>query len=310
MKTKLSTFVVATLLAGCGSDGNDPQQQVQAFDGAIQGIAGTYSCIEGSQTESGTLPKTGYDGFSTVTTSLDSLLFTNPSRCIFTFNPTPGAVDVSNGKSMAEVSLSIPRGLAGSGTKIAATPLSTLVAQTLDGAEYTEASAVQVLTLLGLGDVLNSGLVTATEIMTNLDGAMATLKNSADDDTKRLAGKLTATTHVLTDVLVKKGSLTATQTALLAKNLTLTETANNPYYPASGATGTGSDVVVDVKTAIEHILQNSGTLSTMTNPLTTIDDIPEEVKTDVAAGENPSEPVDPNPGTGTGTGTGGGSTGD
>lgn len=313
MKTKLLTAcVAAALLAGCGSDGKDPQQQVQAFDGAIQGIEGTYSCTADGVTETGALPKTAYSGFSAVTTTVNSLLFTNPSSCTFTFNPTAGAVDVSNGKSMADVSLSIPRGLATSGSKIAATPFTSLVAQTLNGADYTEAAATQVLQDLGLGDILNSGVVTAADLMTDLDGAIAKLKNSTDDATKKLAGTLTATTHVLTDVLVKKGTLTATETAVMAKNLAVTVTTTNPYYPASGADGTGSDVVIDVKATVDAVIADPAKKATMTDPATTVDDIPADVKTDVGNSETPSNPVPPpsGTGTGTGTGTGGGSTGD
>lgn len=313
MKTKLLTAcVAAALLAGCGSDGKDPQQQVQAFDGAIQGIAGTYTCTADGVTETGTLPKTAYSGFSTVTTAIDSLLFSNPSSCTFTFNPTEGAVDVSNSKSMADVSLSIPRGLATSGSKIAATPFTSLVAQALDGAEYTEAAATQVLKDLGLDGITNNTGITVAELMTDLEGAISKLKNSADENTKKLAGQLTATTHVLTDVLVKKGTLTSTETAVMAKNLAATVTSSNPFYPAAGATGTGGNIVVDVKATVDAVIADPAKKDTMTNPATTIDDIPADVKTEVGNSEAPAKPVDPNPGTGTGTGTGsgGGSTGD
>ncbi|MBE4586940.1 hypothetical protein BOO29_18750 [Vibrio navarrensis] len=303
--------MAAALLAGCGSDGKDPQQQVQAFDGAIQGIAGTYTCTADGVTESGALPKTAFSGFSTVTTTVDSLLFSNPSSCTFTFNPTPGAVDVSNGKSMADVTLTKPRGLASSGNKIVATPFTTLVAQALNGADYTEAAATQVLQDLGLGPVLNAG-VTAAELMTDLEGAISKLKNSADENTKKLAGQLTATTHVLTDVLVKKGTLTSTETAVMAKNLAATVTSSNPFYPAAGATGTGGNIVVDVKATVDLIVADDTKKDTMTNPATTINDIPADVKAEVGNSESPAKPVDPNPGTGTGTGTGsgGGSNGD
>ncbi|MBE4582226.1 hypothetical protein [Vibrio navarrensis] len=304
--------MAAALLAGCGSDGKDPQQQVQAFDGAIQGIAGTYSCTADGVTETGTLPKTAYSGFSTVTTEIDSLLFSNPSSCTFTFNPTAGAVDVSNGKSMADVSLSIPRGLATSGSKIAATPFTSLVAQALDGADYTEAAATQVLQDLGLGPVLNAG-VTAAELMTDLEGAISKLKNSDDVNFKQLAGQLTATTHVLTDVLVKKGTLTSTETAVMAKNLAATVTSSNPFYPAAGTTGTGGNIVVDVKATVDAVIADPAKKDTMTNPETSIDDIPADVKAEVGNSEKPAKPVDPTQpptGTGTGTGSGGGSTGD
>ncbi|MBG0761623.1 hypothetical protein BOO22_19645 [Vibrio cidicii] len=313
MKTKLLTAcVAAALLAGCGTDGKDPQQQVQAFDGAIQGIEGTYSCTADGVTETGALPKTAYSGFSTVTTTVDSLLFTNPSSCTFTFNPTAGAVDVSNGKSMADVTLTKPRGLASSGSKIVATPFTTLVAQALDGADYTEAAATQVLKDLGLDGITNNTGVSVTELMTDLEGAIAKLQNSADENTKKLAGQLTATTHVLTDVLVKKGTLTSTETAVLAKNLAATVTSSNPFYPAAGATGTGGNIVVDVKATVDAVIADPAKKDTMTNPATTIDDIPADVKTEVGNSETPAKPVDPNPGTGTGTGTGsgGGSTGD
>ncbi|WP_196387426.1 hypothetical protein [Vibrio cidicii] len=287
MKTKLLTAcVAAALLAGCGSDGKDPQQQVQAFDGAIKGIQGTYTCTSGDTTESGVLPKTGFDGFSTVTASADSLLISAPESCVFTFTPTPGAVDVSNGKAMDQVALSIPRGLAGQGTKIAATPFTTLVSEALGDAEYTEASATTVLQNLGLGPILNSG-VSVNDILTNLDGVISQLQGSDDEETKKLAGTLTATTHILTDVLVKKGTMDSTRIAEVAKGLADSVTASNPFYPASGADGQGSQIVVDAKEAADELAKD---------PTKQPSDVADKVT------DSPATPVDPDaPATGSGS---------
>lgn len=282
MKTKLLTAcVAAALLAGCGSDGKDPQQRVQAFDGAIQGIAGTYTCTADGATETGALPKTAYSGFSTVTTTVDSLLFSNPGSCTFTFNPTSGAVDVSNGKSMAEVSLTVPKGLAGNGSKIVATPFSTLVAQKLAEAgadEYNESTAIEVLTGLGLGEVLQN--VSPTDILTNLDQVVENLKK----DQPELAATLTATTHILTDVLVKKGDMDTARIADVAKGLTSSVIKKNPNYPTSAD---GKLIVVDAKEAADELAKD---------PTKQPSDVADKVT------DSPAIPVDPDaPATGSGS---------
>ncbi|MDF5430915.1 hypothetical protein HKB37_25030, partial [Vibrio parahaemolyticus] len=131
----------------------------------------------------------------------------------------------------------------------------------------------------------------------DLEGAITKLKNSADENTKKLAGKLTATTHILTDVLVKKGTMNSTRIAEVAKGLAETVTASNPFYPASGVDGAGSQIVVDAKEAADELAKD-----------------PNKQPSDVAdkVVEADAKPVPPPTGTGTGTGTGsgGGSTGD
>ncbi|UXI03519.1 hypothetical protein [Photobacterium sp. TY1-4] len=298
MKTKfLTACLAAALLAGCNNSNEartGSTYKVQAFDGAIQNIAGSFTCTNDGETETGTLPKTAWSGFSTVSATAAALIITNPETCKFTFAPTVGAVDVSNGKAMDEVSLSIPRGLATTSSPVVATPLTTLITQELGDADYNESTATTVLTNLGLGDVLNAGGLTVAQLVTDLEGSIKTLESSADQNTKKLGGQLTATTHVLTDVIVQKGTLTTTQTAVLAKNLTTTVTATNPFYPAGGADGKGAAVVVDVKATVEAVKEKPEDLATMTDPKTTIDDIPPVVKENVDKGTDIAKPV-PNP---------------
>ncbi|MEJ2763403.1 hypothetical protein VV869_05415 [Photobacterium sp. MCCC 1A19761] len=303
MKTKfLTACLAAALLAGCNNSNEartGSTYQVQAFDGAIQNIAGSFTCTNDGETETGVLPKTAWSGFSTVSATAAALIITNPSTCKFTFAPTAGAVDVSNGKAMDKVSLSIPRGLATTGSPVIATPLTTLITQELGDANYDESTATTVLTNLGLGELLNSG-VSVNDLVADLPKVIKKLEDSADADTKKLGGKLTATTHVLTDVIVQQGALTTTETAVLAKNLTTTVTEANPYYPAGGATGTGAKVTVDVKATVEAVKANPADLATMTDPKTTIDDIPPVVKENVDKGTDIAKPV-PKPEVPTGT---------
>ncbi len=57
MKYKLlATCVAAAVLVGCGDDSND-SSTIQAYDGAIQGMPGNFSCIDVSgATVTGDIP--------------------------------------------------------------------------------------------------------------------------------------------------------------------------------------------------------------------------------------------------------------
>lgn len=311
MKTKLLTAcVAAALLAGCGSDGKDPQQQVQAYDGAIKGIQGQYSCTVDGVTQTGVLPATAHSGFSTVSAPVDAFVITNPESCVFTFNPTPGAFDVSNGKLMDEVGLTIPRGLAASGKQIIATPLTTIIAQTLpEGAVFDTSTASEVLNALGLGDILGAG-ISVDRLLTDLDGVIKELQNGEDEATKKLAGTLVATTHVLTDVLVKKGSLTATETATLAKNIASQVTSTNPYYPKTGddVENLGDPIFVDVKTTVTTVLSDDTQKAALTNPdadEAEVNKALDEIKDTIKEEEAVEVPDGGTPPSGSGSGSGG-----
>lgn len=277
MKYKLLTTCVAVaLLAGCGSSSDDATTGVQAYDGAIRGISGSYTCEDGT---SGSIPATGADGFAYVSgaTAVD-----NPQTCSFTFVPTVGAVDMSNGKDMSAVALSIPRGLA-QGSSVQATPFTTLVARKMEetgATTYDESTAIEVLNDLGLGELTNQG-INISQIMTDLDSVIAQVKQS----NPALGAQLVATTHILSDVLTTDVTDT-TQIANASQNLAKKTVAANPDYPTSQA---GGEVVVDVK---EY------DMSTVTDEV--LDDAAIEALEDVP--EQEAEPVDETP-------TGGGATG-
>ncbi|WGY48426.1 hypothetical protein [Vibrio sp. ABG19] len=287
MKYKLLTTCVAVaLLAGCGSDNdNDATTGVQAYDGAIRGISGSYTCEDGT---SGAIPATGSDGFAYVSgaTAVES-----PNTCSFTFNPTAGAVDMSNGKDMSAVELSIPRGLA-EGSRVQATPFTTLVSRKMEetgATTYDESTAIEVLNDLGLGDLTNQG-VTISQIMTDLDSVITQVKQS----NPALGAQLVATTHILSDVLTTNVTDT-TQISNASQNLAKKTVAANPNYPTSQS---GGDVVVDVKdydmsSVTDEVLDDTA--------IDNLEDVPEQE----------AEPVDETPTGGGGTGgTGGtGSTG-
>ncbi len=240
MKYKLlATCVAAAVLVGCGEDSND-SSTIQAYDGAIQGIEGNYSCTDDSGAiVTGDIPKTGADGYASIN---NNIVRFSPENCTFTFIKTAGAVDVSNGKDMSDLSLSIPKGLAKAGSAPKATPFTTLVAKALGGAEYTDAAATTVLTDLGFGDFLNNGLATPSELMTDLESVIDKLKTSSPEN----YSKLVATTHILSDVLVKSETLTLSvkQIATASQNIVTKTIKKHANYPTSS---TGGVIVINIK---------------------------------------------------------------
>lgn len=68
-----------------------------------------------------------------------------------------------------------------------------------------------------------------------------------------LAATLTATTHILTDVLVKKGDMDTARIADVAKGLTSSVVEKNPNYPTSAD---GKLIVVDAKEAADDLANN------------------------------------------------------
>jgi len=300
MKFKmLATCVAVALLAGCGDDSESTSTSVQAYDGAIKGIAGTYSCVDdsGAVIASGLIPNTDSTGYASVN---DLTVLNTPEKCTFAFQATAGAIDVSNSKDMSKVALTIPKGLASTGTPPRATPFTTLVAKLIESDAnkypngYTEDAARTVLSDLGLSSLENTGGVTIAEIMSDLDSAITKVKTNSP----ALAAKLVATTHIVSDVLTKT-DLSVTQISNATQNLVTKITTTYPNYPTGG---TGS-VVVDVKdydlsTVTESVLSD---LSSLAEPQ--VDEAKPFTEGDTS-GNNPT-------GTGTGTGTdGSGTSGD
>ncbi|EKO3487339.1 hypothetical protein M3924_002980 [Vibrio fluvialis] len=224
MKYKLITAcITAAVLAGCGSDDSSTSVNVQAYDGAIMGIVGNFSCTNGV---SGDIGKTNFQGMGAASASV---LTYAPESCSFNFIPTTGAVDVSNGKAMDSVSLSIPKGLFTAGSTPIATPFTTLVAKALPaGSSYDESTASEVLSkVLGSNFLNNTGL-SVSQLMTNLDQSLSSLSGTNKS-------QLLATTHVLTDVITRSSteSLTTDQIATAAQNLAKKMIADNPSYSAT-----------------------------------------------------------------------------
>ncbi|MCE7627916.1 hypothetical protein ACGRPS_04070 [Vibrio furnissii] len=277
MKYKLITAcITAAVLAGCGSDDSSDSVNIQAYDGAIMGIAGNFSC---DNNVSGSIGTTNYQGMGTANASIFSYAL---ETCTFNFIPTVGAVDVSNGKEMDAVSLSIPKGLFTSGTPIA-TPFTTLVAKALpEGASYDSSTASDVLSkVLGSSFLNNTGL-SVSQLMTNLDQSLSSLS-----DTNK--SQLLATTHVLTDVMANASasSLTTDQIATATQNIAAKVVNDNPSY------GDGTKFVTVPSTVDLDAVKDA-----VIDDVTTIPD--------VGVVEKDSQPVeDPDNATGSTGGTGG-----
>ena len=237
MKIKLIAVAIAgILLSGCGNDTNieASSQSVQAFDPAIHHMTAVAVCADGTSETS----KTDYYG---------NAKFFNvapqdaPQTCTFTFTGEDGsgAVDVSNGKLMEGVVYTIPAGLAQAGKPITASPLTTLIAKELaaTGAEYSESTATDVLTSLGLGSLLTNG-TSVTELLSNTEAVLKELATTNPTDASLLA----ATTAVLSDVLTASPDATAEALTTTASTLSVNVIAANPDYPKDSS---GETVYVD-----------------------------------------------------------------
>ncbi len=315
MKIKLlATCVAVAVLSGCGSD-KDSDTSIQAYDGAIQGIAGSFECENGQK---GSIPETNSTGYATIDNTTVELY---PETCTFTFDQTDAdTVDVSNGKKMLGLSLSIPKGLAQAGSTPRATPFTTLVAKFIESSNgayesYSEDAASEVLTSLGLSDLFNSGGTTIAEIMANPEAAIATVKQN----NPTLVAKLIATTHVVSDVLIQaqdsSKNLDVTKMVQAAKNLAAITIAAYPSYDGTSgdvinyqdytlSTVTEGDLTEDaINTAVDDVKDN---YSQPSNPVADTDS---DADTDTDT-DNDTD-TDGSGGTGgTGTGSDGSGTGE
>lgn len=279
LKYKLITAcVTAAVLSGCGSDDSSTSVNIQAYDGAIMGIAGNFSC---DNDVSGTIGTTNYQGMGVA----DATILTySIESCSFNFVPTSGAVDVSNGKAMDSVSLSIPKGLftSTSGNTPIATPFTTLVAKALPaGSSYDESTASEVLSkVLGSNFLNNTGL-SVSQLMTNLDQSLSSLSGTNKS-------QLLATTHVLTDVMANASasSLTTDQIATATQNIAAKVVNDNTSY-GDGVKYVTVPSTVDLDAVKDAVIDDVTTIP------------------DVGVVEKDSQPVE-NPGNATGgSGTGG-----
>ncbi len=246
-KTILATLVTSVILSGCFLDSDDPvpppaakSGKVQAFDGAVWKMGGFFDCGDGG---AGPIAATGFDGFSTV---VNDTFADNPTDCSVTFGPTPGAVDVSNGKDMSKVTYKSPKGLFVKDATATASPFSTLIANSLTESgeeEYTESAASQILLDLGI-DLSSAGFAgTVTEFLQDTEAAISGLDNS------EAKSKILATTVVLSDALTSQGSnKTVDDIVSVTKTLTKGVLNTHPGYPTSGIDG--EEIYVDFTDAL------------------------------------------------------------
>lgn len=306
MKTKLLTAcVAAALLAGCGSDGKDPVKQVQAYDGAIWGIPGTYSCADGT---SGPIPRTNYDGFANIPGAVDSQVISDPAQCSFYFGLNDEqkeddefiVLDTSNNKNMKNVSYTVPRGFATAGTKVTASPLTTFIALELGDEPYTPDRAKESLAKLGIDTVTleNEAQITLEQLLSDTSTAMEILK--ANTTVAVTYSKIVATTHVLSDALVAKNATDkVVTTSALADSVKATSenvVKSYPTYPINIVDGEEKIALVDLAQVIKETIDASE--GEELAPITE-----DAVKENTKEGKVPTKPANPNqPPTGTGIG--------
>ena len=305
MKIKLlSTIIASLIITGCGSDNDNrvvpkvKSASVQAFDGAIWGIQGSYNCGSGDKV----VGLTNYDGFVKTT---DETFVNAPENCSFTFKPDGKVIpqDTSNGKYLPTLELKAPKGLFKKGEAATASPLSTLIANKLGDNAYDEATATQVLEDLGLGEIANNSGISVTDLLTDTNGAVKKL--AANPDFSDIHSKLIATTHVLADTLAAQPNASIDDVTKVTKLLAETTLAENPNYPTSKD---GKPVHVE----LAKILADENTFKTVIEA-ETIEDIQkipalDEAIKKPAESKVPKRPEDPDtlPTGGTGGGTGGG----
>ncbi|KJG39036.1 hypothetical protein UA32_07230 [Photobacterium angustum] len=302
MKIKLlSTIIASLVIAGCGSDNDNsvttPKTKtytLQAFDGAIKGIEGTFNCANG---ETGKITKTNGYGKSDVS---NNTLTTEPETCTVEFTQTSGAIDMSNSKDMSNVSYSIPKGLMAAGKPAAATPISSLIAKYMKDnqiAEFDNSTASEVFSLLEI-DTNNLNII---EFLQSPKAALEKLATAAPDTHKDLLAK----TFVLSDVLTSQKGKTSTikDMAIATKKITEALISAHPNFPKSSSNGQliNDSFVSDLESSFEIIADPEQQLpdtlkDKVTNPSTGKERDPET-----------GEPV--TGGTGGGTGGGDGSSG-
>lgn len=268
----LSAVIATALLSACGNDGSSSTYDVKAFDPAVANMEVSYTCADGT---SGTSGVTDGFGVAKVTGTTPNIV---PETCEFTLVGGEDAIDMSNGKSMSGVTYVIPTGMASSGQLVTASPLSTLLAKTLNGAPYTEAAASQLLTDLGLDSLLTAD-VSIEQIFLDTEAAAEALPPAEKS-------KLLATTAVVSDTVVANPDATAETLTMTSKTVSDAVLVDYPEYPANDE---GTDIFLDVKETSKDVVAD---------PEAEVD-LPEE---EIAVPQDPENP--PTGGTG---GTGGGS---
>ncbi|WP_019617212.1 hypothetical protein [Psychromonas ossibalaenae] len=234
MKYKiLSTLIASALLGGCFGNDDRAVHNTQAFDPAVANMDVSYSCTDGTAGAAGVT-----DGYGKVNITPLTVV-TTPETCSLLFVARSNSVDMSNGKSMAGVSYTVPKGMSVAGNLTTGTPLSTLIAKSLGDEPYTEAAATQVLTDLGLDSLLNDG-VSISDLLLNTEAVAASLPAASKS-------KLLATTAVLSDTILNADtSATAEELSAAAEAISATVLTTYPLYPSSTADGTGDDIFLEI----------------------------------------------------------------
>ncbi|OBU38008.1 hypothetical protein [Photobacterium phosphoreum] len=276
MKIKLiSTIIAGILVAGCGSDsdsdGKNPDSHtLQAFDPAIINMTVKYDCGEN---KTGTL--TSRTAHSGKVTTKDENITADPSACSFTFTGDENTKDVTNGKSMDEVTYTIPKGLAQKDQLVTASPLTTYLAKTLNGAPFTEAAANDALVDLGLDGLVNNARISdVTAIFSNIEAVIDALPSNSKD-----RGTILATTMVLSDTLKSLPPGTPIdEIATVTKKITASVTTEYPFYPAVGTEAPTDEVIyLDVKETATDV-QNDPAADVKLPVKVPAEPVPEETK--------------------------------
>ncbi|WP_417880483.1 hypothetical protein [Vibrio sp.] len=289
-KSKVLALCVATaLLYGCGSDSNSTMD-VQAYDGPVRGMIPSYSCDNGSN---GTSDATNDKGIATIEGSFAD----NPESCTISFKGGSDAIDMENGRDMSGVQYSAPKGLFTKDGKVTVSPLTTLIDKQLNGAEYNESTATEVLADLGLDEIPNNG-VSIQELLSDTESAVTKLKG----DNPTLFSKLAATKMILSDVVQSQPDLEPEKLAAVTKKLSDSLVSSMPNFPLDNS---GKEVVVNLKDK----LQDTDFVNKVESGEVSADEIKDTLEENLDDATKP-EPTDPDtPATGGTGGTGSAGTG-
>lgn len=278
----LALCIASALLYGCGSDNDDSSSStmnVQAYDGPVRGMTASYSCEDGS---TGTSDATNDEGVA----ALSGTFAENPESCSITFTGNSKAVDMENGRDMAGNKYSAPKGLFTRNGKATVSPITTLIDKQLNGAEYNESTATEVLAALGLDEILNNG-ITLQDFLYDTEGSVEKLKGSNTE----LYSQLSATKMVLSDMLYAQPDLDPNDIAAATKNISDSIVDEYPGFPMVG----GEEVVVDLK---DELATDSNLVNNAISDSLNDDDITAITTTEPATKPAPTDPETPTGGTG------------
>jgi len=238
MKYKiLSAMVAGALLSACGESSNSSVSgddfTAQAYDPAVAYMNFAQRC--GSSSAFADSGESDYYG-NAVTNIVG-----DPADCAFKFTGDGDSVDIVSGKSMDGVVYYVPKGLAEAGQPLTASPLTTALFEKLDGGVYTEEAATQLLTDLGLDNLVNEGS-SVLDIYRDTETVASNLSEASQ-------AQLYATTGVLSDVLKNNPEGDIDEIISTASSVSETVLADETFEVGSVisvAGGLGNDVEVTV----------------------------------------------------------------